>query len=161
MTSISTNCLVNLHPWERHFRFYMFRGSSGSPIDNGAFSNIYLRCKCNPNQNPSRFLFLFLVETDGLIRKFIWKYREPGKAKAASSAFCAGQMPLRLLPPGQCCGLAFRLRQETEFVVAQAQPCPAVRGSQLGCRLRKTTSWASQLGERLAVICWASLLGSR
>ena len=42
--------------------------------------------------------FFFWVEIDGLIRKFIWKYKELGKAKAASSAFSAGWMASPAIP---------------------------------------------------------------
>ena len=112
------------------------------------------------SQSKSKqIFFFFLVEIDGLIRKFMWKYKELGKAKAASSTFSAGRMASPAIPTWTVLRTGLQAQAGKRVRGCTGPAVPAIRGSQLGCRLRKTTSWASQLSERLAVICWASLLG--
>ena len=72
------------------------------------------------------------------------------KPKQLAPRFLLVGWPLRLFPPGRCCGLGSRLRQETESVVAQAQPC-----------LRSGAhSWAADLG-RLQAGLHSSVRGWR
>lgn len=122
----------------------------------GAFSNTYLRRKCNPNQIPADFYFLFFSETDGLIRKFIWKYRKPaGKAKAASSTFSARSDASPAAPPRATVLRAGLQAQAGNRVRGCTGPSRALRsgGSQLGCRLGRLQAGLHSSVRRLAVIC--------